>query len=168
MYVRPFWRGLRRGRVAKEERRVIYWEVDQKELSLFRVMHILSAKDALLFCALVLSNHLPASLLSPELYLFDCNFGEVLEGGLAWSLAGGLGESSEVDCGWWDEAALDCLPPGELCRRDTDWCAGGRREWGTFCCGGGIVPGGSCIIRRKLQSSSCYKRRTCSMSICAG
>jgi hypothetical protein len=51
--------------------------------------HILSVNDALLWCALalVVSNHLPASLLSPELLLLDSSFGDTL-GGLAVSLAG--------------------------------------------------------------------------------
>lgn len=49
-----------------------------------------SAKGALLCTTLLfeLSNHLPASLLSPELYLLYGAFGETLEGGFTLSLAG--------------------------------------------------------------------------------
>jgi hypothetical protein len=43
--------------------------------------------EALLAVLLVASNHLPASLLSPELYLLERRLGEVVEGGLALSLA---------------------------------------------------------------------------------
>lgn len=53
---------------------------------------------------LVVSNHLPASLLSPELYLFERSFGETL-GGLALSLAR-FGELSVV--GW---RAITVLAP---------------------------------------------------------
>lgn len=45
------------------------------------------------------SNHFPASLLSPELSLFDWTFVEALEGGFALSLAGALGELNDVS-GW--------------------------------------------------------------------
>jgi len=62
----------------------------------------LSAKEALLCKALLLelSNHLPASLLSPELYLFGLIFGETLEGGFTLSLAAALRELGEGDAGW--------------------------------------------------------------------
>lgn len=63
-----------------------------------KIINSLSAKEALLCLALlfVVSNHLPASLLSPELFLFDKSLGERLDGGLALSLAG-LGELKAVD-----------------------------------------------------------------------
>lgn len=102
----------------------------------------LSTNEELFCCALLLvvSNHFPASLLSPELCLFERSFGDAL-GGLALSLAG-FGELNVV--GWRSSATLDSRRPtaGGLCRRETDRCAGGRRGcWRTEA--DGIVPGGS-------------------------
>jgi hypothetical protein len=60
--------------------------------------HSLSANELLCWALLLaVSNHLPASLLSPELFLLERSFGEVMDGGFALSLAG-LGELSAV--GW--------------------------------------------------------------------
>jgi hypothetical protein len=55
----------------------------------------------LLLCTalLVLSNHFPASLLSPELCLLAWALGDTLEGGFALSLAPALGELTVVVCG---------------------------------------------------------------------
>jgi hypothetical protein len=120
-----------------------------------QAMHLLSAKEALLSCALVLSNHFPASLLSPELCWLEYSFGEILDGGFALSLAGALAESSEEGCrGWRNDADLLGSPVGGLCRRDTDSCAGRRRGWGIICCGG-IVPGGSGMVVIKLRWLTC-------------
>lgn len=73
----------------------------------------------------MVSNHFPASLLSPELFLFEKSLGERLDGGFALSLAG-LGELREVDRRVGLPFKAD-VAAGGLCRRETDLCAGGRR-----------------------------------------
>lgn len=82
--------------------------------------YLLSVNEALLCLALLLvvSNHLPASLLSPELFLFDNSLGETLDGGFALSLAV-LGELSAVDWCWTCGFVL-ALDGGGLCRRETE------------------------------------------------
>lgn len=94
----------------------------------------------------MVSNHLPASLLSPELHLFDRSLGDIL-GGFALSLAG-FGELSDV-C--WRSASGLALTreTGGLCRNDTDLCAGWRRDRIRSVVAGGIVPGGSFIAKTK-------------------
>jgi hypothetical protein len=86
---------------------------------------------------------MPASLLSPELCLFESNCGETL-GGLALSLAT-LGELSAVD--WRSIVALARTreAAGGECRSDTDLWAGARRGWRRVV-SGGMVPGGSCMV----------------------
>lgn len=62
--------------------------------------HYLLSRLLLLGTALLVrSNHLPASLLSPELCLLDVILGETLEGGFALSLAAAFGELTVVDRG---------------------------------------------------------------------
>lgn len=102
----------------------------------------LSTKVDLLCLALlfVFSNHCPASLLSPELFLSEVSCGDTLDGGLALSLAR-VGELRLVF------RSLGCRPDAEaggLCRRETDLWAGGRRGW--FMTDFGMVPGGSFMV----------------------
>jgi hypothetical protein len=84
-------------------------------------------KEDLLWLAvlLVFSNHCPASLLSPELFLLERNCGDALDGGLALSLAR-VCELIAVGCPFTWRLDPDA---GGLCRRETDLCAGGRRRW---------------------------------------
>jgi hypothetical protein len=100
---------------------------------------LLSTKLDLLCLALlfVFSNHWPASLLSPELFLFERSCGDTLEGGLALSLAR-VGELWLVVCSL---GRVTVALGGGLCRSETDLWAGGRRGWllTVF----GMVPGGS-------------------------
>jgi hypothetical protein len=92
---------------------------------------------ALLF---VFSNHWPASLLSPELFLSEVSCGDTLDGGLALSLAS-VGELRLVVCSLGGMADEE---DGGLCRRETDLWAGGRRGW--VLTPFGMVPGGSFMM----------------------
>ena len=125
----------------------------------------LSAKEASWAVSLlVLSNQPAASLLSPELWLCRCRRGETLEGGLALSLAGALGEVLSVvdwrpgparwDWDWdrdWDrdwDWDWDWDLAGGLCRSETDSCAGGRRGCRPWAgAGAGTVAGRSSMSR---------------------
>ena len=99
----------------------------------------------------VRSNHPAASLLSPELWLFRYRRGEMLEGGLALSLAEALGEVLSV-VEWRPTATFEgacCSLAGGLCRSDTLLCAGGRRGCAAWAvaAGPGTVPGRSFMSR---------------------
>lgn len=111
-------------------------------------------KDALLWWALALavSNHLPASLLSPELCVLERSFGDRL-GGLALSLAA----CRELSVRW---RSVGCFARGRdvegLCRSETDSCAGGRRGW-LLVQIPGRVPGGSLMVADVVPGRSDYE-----------
>jgi hypothetical protein len=95
------WRSSGRRGVAEKEWRIICAVVERNINGEERCCYSLSTvKDALLWTALLLvfSNHLPASLLSPELCLFVVKFADTVDGGFALSLAGAVGELKAV--GW--------------------------------------------------------------------
>lgn len=104
--------------------------------------NLLSTKLDLLCLALlfVFSNHWPASLLSPELFLCEVNCGDTLEGGLALSLAR-VGELRLIVCSLGRGAVA---VGGGLCRSETDLWAGGRRGWLLTVLG--IVPGRASMV----------------------
>jgi hypothetical protein len=81
----------------------------------------------LLAVLFVVSNHLPASLLSPELYLLERRLGEVVEGGFALSLAGEGGDVNAVD--WRSMPSVESFWEMDdvLWRSETERHAGGRR-----------------------------------------
>lgn len=103
---------------------VVEWNINGEERSCYSLSTV---KDALLWTALLLvfSNHLPASLLSPELCLVVVRFADTVDGGFALSLAGALGELNVV--GWGSNLRFGGRSVGGLWRRETDLCAGGRR-----------------------------------------
>jgi hypothetical protein len=68
---------------------------------------------------LVVSNHFPASLLSPELSLL-MKVGDTLN-----AVVLGGSEAGVLACGW--AVGVVVGPTVAEWRRDTDWCAGGRR-----------------------------------------
>ena len=105
---------------------------------------------------LVVSNHLAASLLSPELYLLETRLGEVVEGGLALSLAGEGGDASAVD--WRPTPSVESFWEMDegLWRSETERYAGGRRGLlGDTMTGASVGVGSGCIAIGYSRDERC-------------